>query len=1085
MGKLLHTVQCPQGSGLATAFNDAQGDRTFKVAKGNVVQEYVFTPDFKGFLLEEVKQSFSDTVTALTTVPGIDSDIVLGISNGTLYDLTYSTSPLVNLGDGYVGRATALGFGFYHLISFQNDGRLYIAIIMADAKVYVCPYVHQETNIVSIGSLGCALVKQVAQLKCKDNTFAVLTSGYDLSYSLRYYRFNEGLNPVAVCLFDPFVEAPSLIIPMAYGGVMVLSNFRIYLFPGWKQTCSISDDFVDSETIPVSLARNVITIDIKLLPYLNSLFTAFAKIDDERYLVSTDTGLTAVIYIQLSVVNTTVSLEAFSIVDLGKSTIAESLCHIQDNVFFAASRYSRSILFRILPNEPHIQILSFFPSSPPVIDLDYSFNTDSLRFLPDIFVCQGGYHSGELRKVPYLKWESTQLSSIQLDIFHDIVRILPPNLTGYHSSMLLAYIAVKLGPKFCEFYEINDSLGSKKLGSFEKKDFDFPVDNTNFVSLMINEAAFERYEGEISGRDLIAQLDVTGKVKFAKSTVNNTRVLVKEGQFVCHSGNGRFLAPLEAPEHMVCSIDVLFNGPHLYGLVAFTNGLIQCFNVYKTKIHQVWALTCGSKREGLKDARFCLNNNRRMLIVALDGLGNVHQYLLEAETILASTVWICKVSPPRLMDSDGLLVILFDAHKVVGMVAKGGHFLELCDFFYSPKQITGCNVLLLYHYMVGVHLNDGSYITVSHRDNQDSIDAHFSDRLWTKVLSIKGTPYLVCIKTDVRPNRGHQKYSTLNLIDGRSMKLLHALDTDLQQYTDLCLLPEDETIGIPSGLFVAVRNNGQWSKRFPIFTIQNGKIKELPDVKTELNPSKVLTFSAISFHNKELHAVGNEHVILSLLPTQDGYIWAPRVDPSEHPTGTFQHAISVSHLDQGKSIILDSFHGVFTRVDLLRPIPFKRSYKLDARPTAICVVPRQNKQEQFVIIGDSLGNIYYGENVLGVSSQINVIKYVEEDGSVLIGTLDGGIYKLTCKEEKRGLELLSFHISAKTTIPYFSHIVSAPEESRVYLADIVSDVIRQANGTELLIILDAWRSSSDKGILKRMPVLDPKDNAMAEIIDDI
>lgn len=1070
MARLLHVVQCPEGSGFCASYSDSQNVRIIAVARGNYIQFYTFEPDHTGFLKERSKTYFEQPITSMAKVRGSQGDSLIVITNNTVYDVTLDKrflKPCEDYGNSPQN----------FLMSFSVNRKVAIARLSTNGRTYVTYNEKTKRPEVKVSSLGCAQIKQAVTLENSDTRFAVLYTSFDLSYSLKYLELDKNLSVSVTTQFQAFVEAPSLVVPMTYGGVMVLSNYRIYLFPAPNQTTHLADSFEDQRGTSVSIAKNVVTIDIKLvtLPYLTSLWTSYTKIDLERYLLSTDTGLTAVAYIRSAFTASAVSIEAFSIHDLGKSTIAQSMCHVENNVFFAASKYSRSILFKIMPTEPHILILSFMPSSPPVIDLAYSFHANTLRYLPDIIVCQGGFHSGELRKISYNSWKATQLSTLRLDDpFAEVVLLLPTNPSP--DSRIV--IGIKVSLKIEEIYTISNGL-EKHRGTFVKTNLQFPEENV--VSAVLSEAFTGQHK--LQSKDFFVNSSDTTSTKFSKLLSNGSHLYVSDNHILCVSGSSKATCDLQSSETSVTAFDAIVYEGTPASLVGYTDGQIEYLRFDGSKVSAKLTLKCGDKNEGLRDAKFCFNAKEELVVVALDNEGNVHQYLLEHDAVTASSVWNCKGPGPTAMHSDGGMVALYDTHKVLGLVPKRGNFLDLCDFFYSPKAIRECIVLLKTHALVGVYLEDRTFVTVSHEDKKDVIDAHFSDKLWTKVISIPHTHFLVCIKTDIRPSKGQSRVATLNLIDGRTMRLLHTFPNTTLQFSDICYVPPNELHGIAPSSFVALQTGTSSKSRFPLFSIEGDKIVEVPNVHLVLKDMELVSFSVIRYdpYRECLHAAGEDFVLLSFANNND--VLELKAVDSIGRNCVLQHVTDIA-CGPEKIYILDSFRGLYEKTS--SKFELTKQSDDDSRITAICAFPTASNQESPIVLGDSLGRVHINGSIFQLFSQINTLKYVEEDGSVLVGTLNGGIYRLTSDLGPIPEDLHDVEKSKTTSVPPFASLVTGADATRVYFANTIQDYVDSDEHQYTdLALLDAWCNASDKGFNQTEQHSDSQNREIAEVLDYI
>lgn len=1063
MGRLIHTIQRPQGYGLAAVYRQDEY-QLLAIADRCTIQHYIFDSTNPEYLCSEHPIKLRSPIVALTSAKYNGRDRLFAIADNKIYECSMNAQVWGHIEETTQrGVDSTVGHHRLHLLVYGENAS--VIRVTSDGRVFKYPYA-RKSQTVFLGSLGCIQVKLTATLE-DNQTVAVLYSGYDLTSSLLYFSF-EKENPRIIHQFASFVEAPSLIIPMNYGGVMVLSNSKAYLFPGLNQTCDLPDTYVDSSSTRASVSKGVVTIDIGLPPYVYSLFTAYTKIDDTRFLVTTDSGQTALIFVDLLFTpgrfgQSSMLLKSFTVLDVGKSTVANSLVHIQDNIFYAASRFSQSVLFSIQPEDPTLRILSFMPSSPPVLDLAYSYNTDSIRYAPDIFVCQGSYHNGELRKITYNKWRTTVLSSIQInEPFAEIIRLLPTNYLGYHSLDSRVYVGIMNASEVSRIYEIEDDGLLKKPGAIKLSNFS--IDGTGISDAKMDEKGEFEWDRVWTNDDFCAFKVRNDDIKFARVMRFRDTIHIKGGHLVLTTQGGELSVKLNHDEALVCSLQFVYFRDEPYIIVAYSDGHVLFYSGSHHQLKHRWSLTCSIRKAGLVGALLCLNNKNSIVLVMVDTHGTIYQHLIRRGNIVDSCVWISKNGVPTGMNSDGLLVVMYDDHKVIGLVPKSDYFLELADFFYSPKVIKSVTVLLLYNYMFGVLLRDGTFFTVRLKDKTDVDDAHFADQLWTKALSIKNTPYLICIKNDIASSNGFKRSSTINLLDGRSMKILDTFADGEHLYTDICLLPEDKSLEIGAQYFVAIQDDGPWSQKFPIFKVEDFKVKAVANVMAEGVPLRNVSFTSIVFSDK-LYAIGNELVSIELEKVENGYRWVHEGHDSAKTKRMLQYGMQVCPTQLGGVVYLDSFHGAFLQFP--NEMPRRIGSLTEMLYTAICVVPPIGDEPEYIVAGDTYGRVYFRQNTIMLHSQINVLKYIEEDGSLLIGTLDGGIYRLTSQATLETYKIRKLYGTCTKTfnLPYEQNS-DVSEDRAIYPSMYIEAALKRRDIAKDFIRLAAFNSSSDKGVNK-------------------
>ena len=93
---------------------------------------------------------------------------------------------------------------------------------------------------------------------------------------------------------------------------------------------------------------------------------------------------------------TTIIINQMTMISLGEVTIPyyNGLSHIAGDLFFQSSQFSRSVLFLVLPEKPHIHIRAYIESSPPVLDIKDGCG----QGVEELYTCQGSWEGSELRK---------------------------------------------------------------------------------------------------------------------------------------------------------------------------------------------------------------------------------------------------------------------------------------------------------------------------------------------------------------------------------------------------------------------------------------------------------------------------------------------------------------------------------------------------------------------------------------------------------------------------------------------------------------------------------------------------------------
>ncbi|RCK64758.1 hypothetical protein Cantr_00117 [Candida viswanathii] len=244
--------------------------------------------------------------------------------------------------------------------------------------------------------IGRIIVKQLISLDEPENTLAMLYKDISSTFYVRYLEVNGAQKSATMSRqFSEFQEEPRLIIPVAIGGHIALTRSAIFYFPELQiKNLSISKE-VKGVTTSGKLSQPYF---VKSLVGPNSRvdaqdYVSYTVIDRNRILVVSESGNSSMIYIDLVASSTnTIIVNEVAMLSLGDVTIPNpnGLLHITGDLFFQGSRLSRSVLFLVLPDQPHIHIRAFINGSPPVLDISAGPH--------EIYTSQGGWSGSEIRK---------------------------------------------------------------------------------------------------------------------------------------------------------------------------------------------------------------------------------------------------------------------------------------------------------------------------------------------------------------------------------------------------------------------------------------------------------------------------------------------------------------------------------------------------------------------------------------------------------------------------------------------------------------------------------------------------------------
>lgn len=833
-------------------------------------------------------------------------------------------------------------------------------------------------------SIGNVTVKQLAMLETSKPMFAALYRDFEFRHSLRYYTLDPTLRSCAVeSQFDEFKEAPLLLFTTPHGAVVV-SDLNIFFFPNPGQKVLLNLQSPD-----VTSARNVVTLSLQT--YLGSRFQAAARIDADRYLLTTDSGRTAILYLRISAPMNLV-VEAFRLLELGKSTIATSLVRVQDNVFFAASRLSRSILFRVLPDSPHIHVLAYMPSSPPVLSIDYKQSS----YTPELLVCQGGFHSGEFRRLAPKDFSVGETVGTSLR-------------SGDISSMIVCHSDTE-EVQFL-FYDSSSTFTESVHFSSKRLTITSSTDLPN-TSLTRKVACARKTEGSILTL-------ASPEAQFGTILENGTKVFLTEKKLIY--GDAEFVLPLSL---QTSSFHALENSRDV--LVTLWNGEIYWVRFEKKKSTLVLKRTiCESEKGVISGGLSCEGlSNEMKRIVVVDTEGTITQLICsDAGEVFAESTLASKLSLPLRLLFLPEHTILYSERQLFSLSQATGQFLKLSELVRMDKPILGCELVKTQTgTFVAVLQSDGRFETIQLLKEERESNAitkspkeeetFFSNKLLLKSMHVPNTDYSVVIEVEFKmnPNGRAERLYSLNLMDEAKLTKIHSYAdrVSLLGYVDLCMLAEDDDLGIERHHFVVVTNSKKSTELLPIFRIHKGKIKKVADVSVEGSVPRDISVNRVIFANETLHIVGDSHICVQLSLHADKLEWAV-VDT---PTCNFAlFGIDAAYLEGKLNAVLlaDACRGICiisngTTQELALPqVP---SFVSSIAAGEVRGVP-------IVVYGDSAGNLggvelkqssegrFYAEQTFAcnVGDQINVIRLVKDPPQVVVGTAGGGVFCLTFEEE--------------------------------------------------------------------------------------
>lgn len=442
--------------------------------------------------------------------------------------------------------------------------------------------------------IGAIVVQDIQILHSTQND----TSDCDIAVLYRDYNYNYlaklcKLDFIAKTLelskqYEEFSEPPTVLVSLHTGGFLVITDNYLFYFPVKDMTVSISDTNED-KTITVN--KQIVTKRLaSLKPHNMSAFQCHIVIDTNRIILINNRGETFLLYIDIfSATRSSAVVNNISMIMLGFTTVPLSIHHLNENFFYVASRLSQSLTFEILPQQPFINILEFYETSTPILDIQpIRDSIDGLWFLS----CQGGYESGEFRRISnsdklfdFKLQFQTRIVAKQLKIMDNELYIINPE----SKQCQLVTIDEKYKYKFKS--HSNDAL-------FKTKDLQINSNSVTFKGHLIYKGPVLIYKVTDDGysiimntkeiqvfiNDTLAQvINVNDEVSdFDMLKVFNSYILVValwNGSFLVYDGSGKISSETKLTDTAITSCCIIpVSSTTLWLLFVTSNN--QLFEIY-------------------------------------------------------------------------------------------------------------------------------------------------------------------------------------------------------------------------------------------------------------------------------------------------------------------------------------------------------------------------------------------------------------------------------------------------------------------------------------------------------------------------
>ena len=748
--------------------------------------------------------------------------------------------------------------GFVQLVRINNDWTFNDVSESNKRSKRKLNQQHDLLDTVSF-TVGAIIVQDIQILHTPNNDkdiIAIYYRDFNVNISMRYYEIDVANNKFILNhQFEEFDDIPNTIITPLFGGIIALTDNYIFYFPNPSITSlDIPDDNKDSN---LSVNNHNLVITKRLISKNIHEFSAFNQvvvIDDKRILLINNRGETRILFINYNFRSSS-SLEicSLSFIDLGKTTVPNSLHHLTENLFFASSKLSQSVLFRILPHEPFIDICQFMPSTPAVLDLQCDYNRDG--FL-EILSCNGGYESGEYRKF------SNKTCFLNIKIrFQSPVDASRTIVTGINDNELVSFqVYDNNDTKGCSFVVDCSSWSHKVENSFGKDDvlisgikygdksIQIKIDGVYVNNSLINKLTIKRAKA-INNESYVI-LDEFNNLYLYDDVLLHTIKLESKSEVsdldFSRISSQEYLILVSFWDGSYCIYQVSNND---YNLLTSENllpsgvSISSCCMVYDPELHEssVWLFFMSSNTDLVQiffDFELITQDVNRINITHLNGL------------------------PLKFIKNDQGDVILFNKKDIFGLYNEKSINYNKVFCLSTPELSFSINDICFIesnHIIITANRNDILICSIEPKSFTD--DVIFSNDFNIRSLKLPRSKYSVVVSSKsafMDSSNDYCRNTFLKLVDTNTMEIVHKLeypDDDPVDIVDICPLQELEFLEVPKNCFIAVCNSDDTNKIIRLFYIKKNKIIDLPLVKVlGLSDTSKLTNQSIKLLNKKDNA---------------------------------------------------------------------------------------------------------------------------------------------------------------------------------------------------------------------------------------
>ena len=967
MGYTLSELQPPKAITSSTKLDDC-----IAIVRNDVI-EVVKVVNNSPSLVHQIQ--FDEPIVAcqlIQTSRGFNLVVLAGTSISVIEKGTWNTTMSIELDTN--GQVRSSDFKSF-IVNDINETKKYFVLYHFQGKLDLFivddqngkKRKHTDSSFsVSIGSI--VVVGVVAM--CNDY-IAVLYRDFSFNYSLRYYKVNLLKKTITIAKqFEQFDEPPSCLIPWQDGGVLVVSNLHIFYFPSVDQKLDLVGF---DETISINYTEAIVTKKIDL--DVNETISCYEIVDGNSILMISLIGNTYTVKFDASFTRKSVEIHNITLSKLDLSTVPVNVHLVAPNTFFAISRMSQSLIFRVMSEQPSINVLRFLESSPPVLDIDYTNKFDQMT----IFSCQGGYHSGEFKKYSSNIGNLHLNQTIQVSMSKRLRRM--DDVTFLIEKEETNEIIVLDG----------DEHGSSTLSGHQEV-----LDIKKFDNCQIVASNIGIYEND--------QAVVQCSMEFAR-VISSVFILYvdTESNLTFNQRNQPIHKfPLNVKD--ISCLSTLTVGETHYALVCNWHGVFELYSFTKAHSKRIYMETLKSGCAIISAEMVCHHETLFIVLLTETGILQI-PILLKNFAVQETKRMMRKLSnmPLKVVAENGL-VILHSKHEIFGM--KYDPILKLLLPFNVDETKQHIDDVILINNKLAILLNrtiiqimEINFETPSSCFKVDSI---FSRSLYLKSMNIPGTKFSVAISKMFKVDEVVNKVMTISkieLINNSKMKVVHSYEFEKGiNVMNLCLIPEFEDETLSQNSFVVLSSGN--TTPLSVFSIQKSKLVFIGSSSVDgLSEIETFDLQSISIQDEDnfvFFISGSSNFAVELIFDKDVPKWKIKPDSI---SSLLVHCIS--HVCNKNEMIIGDL-----RQGLLRGTFGTGNPKLTKLPTEyphqyLTTLDGDLDEDHFVIFSaDSFGNVSaLGKDfeqllAFNIGEQVNVIKMMKNHDSALIGTVHGGIYLL-------------------------------------------------------------------------------------------